>query len=204
MVHLFKRIMISAKFNKVIEFLTFSDILMLSGWGLVNPILAVFFTDHIVGGTVALAGLASTTYFLVKSIVQLPVARYIDARKGERDDYWAMLFGSSLITLTAFLFIFIKFPWQVILVQIVAGLGGALAYPAWQAIFTRHIDKGKEGFAWSFYYTTTDLGAALTGGVGGMMAAIFGYDIVFLVVGISSAAGTLFLSGVVSNLKKRG
>ncbi len=201
---LFKRITINARFNKVIEFLTFSDILMLSGWGLVNPILAVFFTDQIVGGTVALAGLASTTYFLMKSIVQVPVARYIDARKGERDDYWIMMAGSSLITLTAFLFIFIKYPWQVILVQIVAGLGGALAYPAWQAIFTRHIDKGKEGFEWSFYYTTTDLAAALTGGIGGMLAAIFSYDLVFLAVGIFSAAGTLFLSNIVRNLKKRG
>ena len=99
--------------NRVIEFLTFSDILMLSGWGLITPIIAVFFTDNIKGGSIALAGLASTVYFLVKSIFQIPVARYIDLRKGEKDDYYTMIFGSVLISLSAFLYIFVSHPWQV-------------------------------------------------------------------------------------------
>ena len=197
-----KRFVHGIKINKVVEFLTFSDILMLSGWGLVNPIIAVFFTEQIEGGTVALAGLAASTYFLIKSIVQIPVARYIDLKKGEKDDYWTMILGSLLISLTAFLYIFIKYPWQVIIVQIIAGFGGAFSYPGWQAIFTRHIDKGEEGFEWSFYYTATDLGAALTGGLGGLLAAIYGYNILFLIVGITSLGGTFFLAGVAKNLRK--
>ena len=75
------------KVNKIIEYLTISDIVLLSGWGMVTPIIAVFFAENIVGGRVALAGLASTVYFLTKSILQLPFARYIDKKKGEWDDY---------------------------------------------------------------------------------------------------------------------
>lgn len=199
-----KRFITGIKINRVVEFLTFSDILMLSGWGLINPILAVFFTEQIEGGTVALAGLASSAYFLVKSIVQIPIARMIDLKRGEKDDYWTMIFGSFLITLTAFLYIFVSLPWQVIAVQIIAGLGGAFSYPGWQAIFTRHIDKGEEGLEWSFYYTATDLGAALTAGLGGLLVAAFGYQMVFLLVGVSSLGGTLFLASIVKNLRKRG
>ena len=176
---------------------------MLSGWGLVNPIIAVFFTEQVEGGNVALAGLASTVYFLVKSIVQIPVARFIDLKRGEWDDYWTMIIGSLIISMSAFLYLFVRLPWQVIAVQAIYGVGGALSYPSWLAIFTRHIDKREEGFEWSFYYTATDLGAALTAGLGGLLASSFGYNLVFVIVGLASLAGTAFLAGIVGVNKKR-
>lgn len=201
---IFKRMIAGLKVNKVIEYLTFSDILMLSGWGMINPIIAVFFTDQVIGGSVALAGLASTVYFVTKSIIQLPVARFIDVRRGEWDDWKVMVLGSLVISLSAFLYIFVKYPWQVMAVQILYGVGGALSYPSWLAIFTRHIDSHEEGFEWSLYYTATDLGAALTAAIGGLLAASFGYKLVFVVVGVLSLAGTVFLAGITRELKKRG
>lgn len=203
MAGVFKRMFVGLKVNKVIELLTLSDILMMSGWGLITPIIAVFFTEQIEGGSVALAGLASTAYFLVKSIIQIPIARFIDSERGEWDDYRVMLIGSSIITLSAFLYIFVRYPWQVIAVQLLYGIGGALSYPSWLAIFTRHIDKKKEGFEWSLYYTATDVGAALTAGLGGLMAAAFGYNLVFVSVGMLSLAGTIFLAGITRELKKQ-
>jgi len=194
---------VGLKVNKVIEFLTLSDILMLSGWGLITPIIAVFFTEQIEGGSVALAGLASAAYFLTKSIIQIPMARFIDMKRGEKDDYRTMIIGSSIITLCAFLYIFVRFPWQVILVQVVYGIGGALSYPSWLAIFTRHIDKRKEGFEWSLYYTATDIGAAFAGALGGLLAASFGYKFVFMIVGIMSTLGTIFLAGITKELKRQ-
>lgn len=202
MVNYFRQWFVGVRINRVIEFLTFSDILMLSGWGLINPILAVFVTVQIKGGDVALAGFAMTVYFLVKSILQVPIARFVDSRPAERYDFWAMILGSLIISATAFLFIFASLPWHVIAIQALAGVGRAFSYPAWTAIFTRHIDKREEGLEWSLYYTATDLGAALTAGLGGVLAATFGYDLVFLIVGIASLAGTAFLTGVAHDLKK--
>lgn len=199
----FRRFFVGIRVNEVIEFMTFSDVLILAGWGLVTPIIAVFFTEQVKGGSVALAGLASTTYFLVKSVIQIPVARFIDLKKGEWDDYWVMVIGSSLITLSAFLYTFVKLPWQVLAVQTVYGLGGGLCYPAWLAIFTRHIDKKEEGFEWSLYYTGTDIAAAIAGGLGGLLAANYGYNIVFLIVGLFSLCGTLFLSAVARDIIRK-
>jgi|SRR3972149_7864523 len=201
---LLKRYFSGIKINKVIEYLTFSDILMMSGWGLISPIIAVFFTEQIVGGSVKLAGLAAAAYFLTKSVVQIPVARYIDVRRGERDDYWVMIIGSLLITISAFLYIVIQYPWQVFLVQVIYGIGGGFSYPSWLAIFTRHIDRKEEGFEWSIYYTTIDLGAALTSGLGALLVAQLGYKPVFAIVGVLSFLGTLFLAGIAHNLRKRG
>lgn len=191
------------KIDKIIQFLTYSDILMLSGWGLINPILAVFFTEQIIGGSVAVAGLASTIYFATKCVFQIPIARFIDLRKGEWDDFWIMIFGSLLITLAPFMLIFATFPWHIYIIQIIHGVGGALSYPSWMAIFTRHIDKKEEGLEWSLYYTATDIGSALTAGLGGFLALTFGYRNLFAIVGVLSLIGTLFLSGVTANLKRR-
>ncbi|OQA83444.1 MAG: hypothetical protein BWY29_00302 [Microgenomates group bacterium ADurb.Bin238] len=70
----FARLAGSLKISRVVQFLTYSDIMMLSGWGLINPILAVFISEQVVGGGVELAGMAATVYFVVKSVVQIPVA----------------------------------------------------------------------------------------------------------------------------------
>jgi len=190
--YLFKDVVL----NPVIRFLIYSDILMMSGWGLITPIIAVFITDKIPGGNVAVAGLASTLYFLVKCFLQIPVARYIDKHKGENDDFVIMLMGSLIITLCAFLYIFVNNVFHLYLLQVLYGVGGALSYPSWLALFTRHIDKHEEGLEWSLYYTTTDLGSALTAGLGGLMASNFGYDWVFIMVGLTSLFGTLFLFGI--------
>ena len=188
--------------NRVIRLLTYSDILLLSGWGLINPIMAVFFADNIEGGDVKVAGLAIMVFFLVKSLLQIPLARIIDLTKGELDDYWWMLIGTFLISISPFFFIWASLPWHVYVIQVIHGVGGALSYPTWLAIFTRHIDKHEEGLEWSIYYTTTDLGAALTAGAGGYLASLLGYDALFYVVGVLSIIGTLFLFGVKGHLRK--
>jgi hypothetical protein len=191
----------NVKVNSVIRTLTYSDILLLSGWGLINPILAVFFADKIEGGDVRVAGLAIMVFFLVKSTIQIPLARIIDLKKGENDDFWWMVVGTFLISVTPFLFIWASLPIHVYIIQAIHGIGAAFSFPTWLAIFTRHIDKHEEGLEWSIYYTTTDLGAAITAGAGGYLVSLLGYDLVFYFVGVLSIVGTLFLFGVRNHLR---
>jgi MFS family permease len=184
--------------------LTYSDILMIGGWGLVEPIFAVFVTEQIHGGSVQLVGLSAAVYFITKSFLQIPIARHLDKRRGERDDFWALVAGSLLVCISSSFYIWISEPWQIIVAQALQGIGGALACPAWLAIFTRHIDRNQEGLEWSLYDTSTDLGAALTAAVGGFLATFLGYRYLFALVTISLLAGTLFLTGIANDLKKKG
>lgn len=189
--------------NKVIRFLTLSDILMLSGWGLVNPIFAVFITNQIQGGNVEIAGLAIATSLLTKSLVQLPVARLIDRKKGEIDDFWLMILGSLIISSSAFFYIFANNVFHVLLIQVINGFGSALSYPSWLAIFTRHLDTHKEGFEWSLYFTATDLGGALVASLGGAIANYLGFQPLFLLVGLLALLGTAFLFVCYKDLGRR-
>ncbi len=198
-----KLLPLNLKMNKLIKFMIYSDLIFQTGWGLINPIIAVFITDQITGADVAVVGIAATIYLVVQSIIQIPISHYIDSKKGEFDDYRIMIVGSVLLASSAFLYIFAKEIWHVYLIQIVGGIGAGLSYPGWVAIFTRHIDKNREGFEWSFYSTLVNLGTALTAAIGGLAANAFGYKYLFLTVGILSIIGTLFLFFIHSSLKKK-
>lgn len=187
--------------NRVIRALTISDILMLSGLGLVGPIFAVFVTDQIQGGDLAAAGLASTIYLLIKSGLQVPLAQIIDRIRGERDDFWMMVVGSLIISLTPLLYILIKTVPQLFLVQAIYGIGGALSYPPWLVIFTKHVDRENTGWAWSVYYTSIDLSGALAAGLGGLLAEKLGFKPLFLLVSLISFLGSFWLFKISKDLK---
>lgn len=181
--------------NRVIKILTLSDLLIWSGFGLMNPIFAVFATEQIIDGNLEVAGFAASIYLAIKSILQIPVARYIDLKKGERDDFMFLLLGSILMAVTPFLYIFASYAVHIYIIQAIFGVGSAFAFAAWDAIFTRHLDKNEVAFEWSVYYTVIDVGGAITAGAGGIMATHLGFQPLFLTVGIITTIGALLLVG---------
>ena len=80
-----------------------SDIFVVTGFGLIAPILAIFIKEDLVGGTIFAAGLASTIYLVSKCIVQLPFhiisfpCRYIPDHNWQKD-----VQGTVLITLNKY------------------------------------------------------------------------------------------------------
>jgi len=78
------------KINNLIKILTFSDVVIISGWGLTNPLFAVYVTQQIKGGNLELVGLATAIYWITRSLLQLPFAKLIDLVKGEIDDFMLM------------------------------------------------------------------------------------------------------------------
>ncbi|MDO8676377.1 MAG: MFS transporter [Candidatus Azambacteria bacterium] len=177
--------------NRVIRTLVMGDILFFSAFGLIGPIFAVFITNQISGATIATAGFAATVNLLTRSILQLPIARYIDRQKGERDDFMLMIVGSTLVSIVPFLYIFVSTPFHLYLAQFVLGVGGSFANPGWYAIFTRHIDKEKEGTEWTFENVGIGLASAGTAALGGIMAQRFGFNNLFLIVGVLSFIGLI-------------
>ena len=177
--------------NKIIRTLVLGDIMFFSAYGLIGPIFAVFVTNQVTGATIATAGFAATINLLVRSLLQMPVARYIDRHKGEKDDFKFMVAGSTLISIVPFVYFFITTPLHLYLAQVVLGIGGALANPGWYAIFTRHIDKNKEGTEWTLENIGVGLAAAGAAAIGGILAQHFGFQNLFLIVGIISLLGLI-------------
>jgi len=187
------------RINRVIKILISSDIFLNIGWGLLAPVFAIFVVQKIAAGSTAegakIAGFASLTYWIVKSSLQIPIGKYLDKNHGEKDDFWFMVSGLFLTGLTPFGFMVAFRPWHIYGSQVLHAIGMAMVIPSWSAIFTRHIDKGKEAFEWSLESTSLGFGAGIAGALGGIFAAIFGFQVIFILVGTFTiiSAGLLLL-----------
>ncbi len=182
--------------NRVIKFLIASDFFLLGGWGLLSPVFAIFIIANIVpdpAKAAEVAGFSALTYWGVKSLLQIPVSKYFDRVYGENDDYWLMILGLFINGLAPFGFLFATSPTHIYIVQIVYALGMSLALPSWRAIFTRHIDKGKEAYEWAMDSTILGFATAITGGIGGIIAATLGFNIIFILVGSLTLFSALLL-----------
>lgn len=188
--------------NKIIKILTFSDLLIIFGFGLISPVFAVFITEQIIDGTLAVVGAASAIYLISKALIQLIVARRIDKVKGERDDFYWLIFGSFLLSLVPFLYLLCRLSWHLYLIQLIYGIGAALTFPGWCSIFTKHIDHSREAFEWSLYATLTGIGAALAAYLGGVIAEKLGFFVLFYIVGIMSLLGSIGLIFLYKPLSK--
>jgi len=179
--------------NPIIRLLIISDTVFVGAVGLLGPVFALFIEDFIQGGNAAVAGLAAGIYLFTKSIFQIPIAHYIDKTRGERDDFWLMFIFTVLIAFIPLLYLVITTPLQLYIVQFILGLFTAFTFPTYMAIFTRHIDKEKEGTEWGIYFTLTDLTSAAFAAVGGYIATVQGFPTLIITVVIISFIGAMLL-----------
>ena len=176
--------------NQVILIIIFAEFIFTIGAALIGPLVAIFITKD-VGAPVTVVGFAVATYWIVKSILQLPVARYLDRNHGEIDDYYSVLIGLVIVTAAVYLYYFVQTAWHIYALQFFIGIGDALVVPAFQAIFARHLDKDQEAFEMalrsSFSYGVS---SAIGGALSGILAMTVGIRPIYII------NGTLLLIGL--------
>lgn len=181
--------------NKVIKILITSDFFLQAGWGLSGPIFAIFLTKQIHGGDLKMVGLVAATYWITKSIIQPFIAHHLDRNHGEKDDLQFLIIGMYVANLMPLGYIFSTQPWHIFTMEFIRALAMACVVPTWSAIFTRHIDKGREAFSWSLESTGIGIAAGIAGALGGAIASSsFGFKGVFVLVSFFGliASSTLF------------
>jgi len=178
--------------NRTVKLLMFSDIFVLTGFGLIDPIFGIYLNDNIVDGTIFSVGLASAIFLVTKSLIQLPFSRHIDKHDDLNDIKW-LIIGICFVTAVPFLYIFASNIYWIYLAQFIFGIGSGLAYPSWLGLWSTHLDKNKESFEWSLYSTLIGFGTALAAAIGGALAEFVGFRSTFIIVGILSLIGCFIL-----------
>ncbi len=194
--------------NKIVKVLITSDFFLNLGWGLLSPIFALFILQKITLDNPAkaaeVAGFAALAYWISKSFIEIPIGRFLDKHPGEKDDFWFMTIGLFIVAFVPIGYLFSTAAWHIYFFQVVHAVGMAMALPSWLAIFTRHIDKGKEAFEWSMETTSIGAGAGIAGGLGGIVASIFGFKILFIFVSALTFFSAILLLLVRNNVSTRG
>lgn len=112
-----------------------------------------------------------------------------------------LLIGSMFSALLPLCYLIIHTPVQLYLVQFLYGAVVAFTFPSYMAIFTRHIDKSREGTDWGIYFTLTDLSMAVTASIGGVLATTIGYRALIVAVVVVSFLGALIVFPIKSSMR---
>jgi len=181
-----------------------SDFFLNLGWGLLSPVFALFILQEITFNNpikaAEVAGFTALFYWVTKSFIEIPLGRFLDKKDGEKDDFWFMTIGLFIVGLLPLGFLISSQPWHIYVLQIVRAVGMAMTLPSWLAIFTRHIDKGKEAFEWSLETTSIGAGAGIAGGLGGIVASMFGFNVLFYLVSMLTIIAAILLLFIKNNV----
>ena len=183
----------SFKGGRFVRLFVLADLALLAGWGLINPIFALFIIDEIQGATVVTVGLAAAVYWIIKGAIQIPIANFLDKTSGEKDDFLVLVTGLVLASLSAFSFALVSEIWQLYAVQVIHAIAFGMYVPSWSGMFSRHLDKKHEALDWSLDSTAMSFAAGITGLLSGVIVKLFGFVMVFVLGGIFSLLSAIVI-----------
>ncbi len=191
------------KINQVVRTLVLADFFVNAGFSVFAPVFAIFVTKQIVGGSLEVLGFGAAIVQLCKIAVELPLAKILDKNHGEYDDFYSLIFGSTLIAAVPFLYLIASEVTHLYLIQALYGVGIAFVIPPWYAIFTRHIDKLQASFEWSLDSISIGLASAGASAIGGVLAQRAGFHSVFIIGGILAIFGGAMQMLIFRHIKKK-
>jgi Major Facilitator Superfamily. len=168
--------------NLVTRILVLSDFFLFFSVGLLSPIYAVFVLDNVQGSSLQIIGFATAIFWLVRVASVIPLSRIMDKLKGERDEYYFMLFGTLLISTTPLGLIIASQPWHIYVIQALNGIAFSMIIPAWRVIFTKNLNRERVSYEWSLDDVGTGIATAIAAATGAWIAQVFGFDALFFFI----------------------
>jgi MFS family permease len=179
--------------NKVIKLLVISDFALYFSLGLFSPLFAVFVLERVDGSTLQVVGVATAMYWIARVLTAVPISKFMDRIKGERDEFFIMIFGVLLLSLIPLMYIGATVAWQIYLIQLILGSAGSMAVPAWRILFTNHLDQGATGYEWGIEDVSLGISIALSAYIGAFIADYYGFNTLIVIVALIGVIGALVL-----------
>jgi MFS family permease len=190
--------------NKVIFFLTISDIFT---WGTIamgTPLIGIFLSKKFGDQTILYVGIATACYFISRAIVQIPIGLISDKIHHDNDEILILFLGCFIMGIGYILIPFITEPWQYFLIMSFIGLGASMNLNSWRKLFSSNLDKTHEGVGYGFYETIMSFSTAIISLIGGYFSSLsnVAFEIVLITIGFAIIIGGL-ISGSILLIKNR-
>ncbi|MFY9493119.1 MAG: MFS transporter [Minisyncoccia bacterium] len=175
-------------FNRALRILLATNAAVIFAAAMLTPIYAIYVEK--IGGDILDAGLSSGVFALVSGMVVLVAGRYSDKMK---DSELLVIAGYIVLGLGFFLYNFVDTVMSLFMVQALIGLGYASTAPAYDALYTKHVDGHRSGWQWSGWeamaYFTTAAGSV----AGGFVVSWFGFSALFVTMSVLCLLSALYM-----------
>ena len=172
--------------RREIKILIETSLLFNIGVGLFAPIYAIFVES--IGATIIDAGFAIGIYSIVFGILIIILGKIEDKYTNQRH---MVFIGYVILAICALGYIFVQNAMHLFILQALIGVGSAILTPAWDAIFSKYEDHGKEAFEWSIWEGGVSIILGITAFIGGILVVLFGWTIIFVIMFIFEAIGAI-------------
>lgn len=158
------------KINKVLIFLTFSDVFSWGSFTVISALTGLYLANKLGQNTVEYVGIGTAIYFFVRGLAQMPIGHLTDKFKKDKDEIFLLALGIVLMGIPFLFYQKITVFYHYFLLQAIFGLGAALNVTNWRKLFALNIDGGREGRQYATYETIMSLCTGVLSVVGGVIA----------------------------------
>lgn len=174
--------------NSGLRLLLVSNSLILLAPALLAPIYAIYVEQ--IGGDLLDAGLTAAIFAFSAGTICLFSGRISDHIKRHRI---VVIVGSIIMAIGFLGYLWVDTIQHLFLVQIVIGIGEAIYYPPFDALYSSHLNVNKKATGWAAWeamdYYITAFGAFF----GALIVEKYGFDIVFMMMSILCVLSGLFI-----------
>lgn len=182
-------------FNKALRILLYTNAMILLAAAMLGPIYALFVEK--VGGDLMDASIAGSIFALVAGLTTLIFGKYSDKIK---ENELIIVLGYGIMGVGFLLYFWVASVLFLFVVQAIIGFGEAIYSPAFDAVYSKHLDEHKSGTQWgaweSMNYFTTAIGAIIGGG----LVTIFGFQVLFVIMTMLCFGSALYIYHLKRNM----
>jgi MFS family permease len=174
--------------NRALRALLFADGLVLVATAMLTPIYAVFVER--VGGDILDAGITAAALAFGAGVASLLAGKHTDTLKNKK---MIIVYGYFAVGLGFLLYTQVDNVWQLAGVQVLIGLVRALFDPAFDALYSTHLDRAKEAEEWGAWEAMAYFSAGIGAILGAALVAAFSFGVLFVAMAVLCFASALYV-----------
>lgn len=175
-------------FNRALRILLATNGLILLSAAMLGPIYALFVTE--IGGDLLDASLTGAIFALAAGITTFLSGKYSDHIK---ENELVVAFGYTVMGFGFLLYTLVTSIWFLFGVQVIIGFGEAIYAPAYDALYSKHLDGRKSGTQWGAWESMNYFATAVGAIIGGLIVSTWGFTPIFVLMASFCFGSSLYI-----------
>lgn len=175
-------------FNRALRILLVTNAMVLVAGAMLGPIYALFVER--IGGDLLDASFAGAIFAFVAGTTVLLSGRYSDKIKQKK---LVVILGYIIMGVGFLLYTQVDSVWFLLFVQVVIGFGEAIYNPPFDALYSEHLDAGKDGTEWGAWESVNYYSVAVGAVAGGFFVTNFGFTPLFVIMALLCFLSALYV-----------